>query len=255
MVYKKIIFYIIGVILILSLIIKFFQATTNNFIIKEDKNFKNSTFINNIKGCGKKENENGIRKNKSIVVIENSKDIFVTNGTFSCTNKSIFYVDNSKNLIISNINASKGSDNVLQVDNSFSIIKDSTISFNENNKCIEGDNGIIILSNNIIKNCTIGLEIEKNDNSNYTAIVLLNNEFKDIKQNIIRCFDNKEAGQGKIYLFTKNNRLNKTPYFGTKHPCLNKIDINKNLEDAILNNNFQKIQILIEELIFDFKKI
>ena len=134
MVYKKIIFYVIGMILILSLIIKFFKSNTNNFIIKEDKNFKNYTFINNVKGCGKKENENGIRKKKSIVVIENSKDIFVTNGTFSCTNKSIFYVDNSKNLIISNINASKGSDNVLQVDNSFSIIKDSTISFNENNK-------------------------------------------------------------------------------------------------------------------------
>ncbi len=254
MVYKKVVLYILILFGSLFFIFKFFLLDKNNIIISSNKDFINETFINKDKGCGIKENEKGSRKKKSIVVIENLKNIKVINGIFECTNKSIFYINNSQNIIVSNVNASKGSDNIFQIDNSFSIIENSNISFNTNNKCIEADNGIIIILNNLITNCTIAMEIEKNDGSNFVAVVLLDNTFQNIDQNIIRCYDNENPEKSNIYLFKKNNELNGSPYFSTKHPCLNEINIEENLEKAIKDYNFEKIKNLLIKSINNFKE-
>lgn len=250
MVYKKIVYFILFLSILFLLSYKFFLAQ-NNIIISSNENFTDKSFVNKEDGCGIKENEKGLRKKKSIVVIENLNNIKVTGGTFECTNKSIFYIENSENIIVSNVNASKGSDNVFQIDNSFSIIENSNISFNKNNKCIEADNGIIILFGNLISNCTIGIEVEKTDKNDFVAIILLNNTFKNIDQNVIRCYDNQNPKEGNIYLFRKNNELEGTFFFGAKHPCMNDINININLEEAINDYNFDEIKkILIKNINF-----
>ena len=254
MVYKKVVLYILILFGLFLISFKFFLIDQNNIIISSSNDFDNETFINKDEGCGIKENEKGSRKKKSLVVIENLKNIKVTNGTFECSNKSIFYINNSQNIIVSNINASKGSDNIFQIDNSFSIIENSNISFNSNNKCIEADNGIIIIFNNLISNCTIALEIEKNDGNNFVAVVLLDNTFQNIDQNIIWCRDNENPEEGNIYLFKKNNNLNGLSYFSIKHPCLNEVSIDQDLEKAIKDYNFNKIEKLLIESIKNFKE-
>lgn len=241
-------------ILFFSLILFFilsFQKDDYNFKIKSNTNFENAKYINEVEGCGFKKNEKGDRKKSAIILVDKKKDITIKNGFFECTNKSVIFLDRSQNIVISKVTAAKGSDNVIQINNSFSIVRDSQFSSNHGNYCIEGDNGIIILFNNVIKDCLIGMEIEKTDDNDYTIIILLNNEFKKIERNIIRCMDRKNQNS-QIYLFIKNNILENAPYFEKKGKCQNVLDIDDGLEKAITSNNFDQIKILVEKKIMGF---
>ena len=254
MVYKKIAIYFLAIVIIIIFSYTYFSSNRTNFIISTDKDFENNSFINKDKGCGTKANEKGLRKKISHVVIEKVNNIKLSNGIFECSNKSLFFINDSQNILISNIDASKGSDNIFQSDNSSVILEDSKISFNKNNKCIEADNGILILIDNIIENCTIGLEIESSiSNEEPVIIILLDNTFRKINRDIIWCFDNGNPKKSNIFLFKKNNDLNEKAYEGKKNICKNIIDIDFELEKAIKKYDFKNLKNILKKRINDFQ--
>ena len=224
-----------------------------NITVKESTDFTGKEFKRNEEGCGLQKNQKGNRDKESVLNIFYSKNSTIKGGTFECSLQNVIYAKWNLNLIISSVNASRGSDNAFEIRNSNAIIKDSKFSFSPQNKCVEGENGLLVFYNNILKNCKLGFDIEKTDSSEFTAVIFLKNEFISIKHDAFNCHDRYDKKANKVYLFLKDNTFKKKGKdfrkFGKYSNCKKKFKISSELENAILNSDFHRIQILVRETI------
>ena len=224
-----------------------------NITVKESADFTGKEFKRNEEGCGLKKNQKGNRDEESVLNIFYSKNSIIKGGTFECSLQNVIYAKWNRNLIISSINASKGSDNAFEIRNSNAIIKDSKFSFSPQNKCVEGENGLLVFYNNILENCEQGFDIEKTDSSEFTAAVFLNNEFISIGHDAFNCHDRNDKKANKVYLFLKDNKFKKKGKkfrkFGKYSNCKKRFKISSELENAVLNSDFERIEILVRETI------
>ena len=224
-----------------------------NITVKESTDFTGKEFKRNEEGCGLQKNQKGNRDKESVLNIFYSKNSTIKGGTFECSLQNVIYAKRNLNLIISSVNASKGSDNAFEIRNSNAIIKDSKFSFSPQNKCVEGENGLLIFYNNILENCEQGFDIEKTDSSEFTAAVFLKNEFISIGHDAFNCHDRNDKKANKVYLFLKDNKFKKKGKkfrkFGKYSNCKKRFKISSELENAVLNSDFERIEILVRETI------
>ena len=224
-----------------------------NITVKESTDFTGKEFKRNEEGCGLQKNQKGNRDKESVLNIFYSKNSTIKGGTFECSLQNVIYAKWNLNLIISSVNASRGSDNAFEIRNSNAIIKDSKFSFSPQNKCVEGENGLLIFHNNIFENCEQGFDIEKTDSSEFTAVVFLNNEFISIGHDAFNCHDRNDKKANKVYLFLKDNKFKKKGKkfrkFGKYSNCKKRFKISSELENAVLNSDFERIEILVRETI------
>ena len=224
-----------------------------NITVKESADFTGKEFKRNEEGCGLQKNQKGNRDKESVLNIFNSKNSTIKGGTFECSLQNVIYAKWNLNLIISSVNASRGSDNAFEIRNSNAIIKDSKFSFSPQNKCVEGENGLLVFYNNILENCEQGFDIEKTDSSEFTAVVFLNNEFISIGHDAFNCHDRNDKKANKVYLFLKDNKFKKKGKkfrkFGKYSNCKKRFKISSELESAVLNSDFERIEILVRETI------
>tara|TARA_B100000003_G_scaffold168853_1_gene155766 strand:+ start:108 stop:866 length:759 start_codon:yes stop_codon:yes gene_type:complete len=224
-----------------------------NITVKESTDFTGKEFKRNEEGCGLQKNQKGNRDKESVLNIFYSKNSTIKGGTFECSLQNVIYAKWNLNLIISSVNASRGSDNAFEIRNSNAIIKDSKFSFSPQNKCVEGENGLLVFYNNILENCEQGFDIEKTDSSEFTAVVFLNNEFISIGHDAFNCHDRNDKKANKVYLFLKDNKFNKKGKkfrkFGKYSNCKKRFKISPELENAVLNSDFERIEILVRETI------
>ena len=244
------------VLIIITLILNssiVYGDTKVNLTIKESTDFTGKEFKRNEEGCGFQKNQKGNREEESVLNIFNSKNSTIKGGIFECSLQNVIYAKWNRNLIISSVNASKGSDNAFEIRNSNAIIKDSKFSFSPQNKCVEGENGLLVFYNNILENCEQGFDIEKTDSSEFTAVVFLNNEFISIGHDAFNCHDRNDKKANKVYLFLKDNKFKKKGKkfrkFGKYSNCKKRFKISSELENAILNSDFHRIEILVRETI------
>ena len=226
-----------------------------NITVKESTDFTGKEFKRNEEGCGLQKNQKGNRDKESVLNIFYSKNSTIKGGTFECSLQNVIYAKWNLNLIISSVNASRGSDNAFEIRNSNAIIKDSKFSFSPQNKCVEGENGLLVFYNNILENCEQGFDIEKTDSSEFTAVVFLNNEFISIGHDAFNCHDRNDKKANKVYLFLKDNTFKKKGKdfrkFGKYSNCKKRFKISSELENAVLNSDFERIEILVRETIKD----
>ena len=224
-----------------------------NITVKESTDFTGKEFKRNEEGCGFQKNQKGNRDKESVLNIFYSKNSTIKGGTFECSLQNVIYAKWNLNLIISSVNASRGSDNAFEIRNSNAIIKDSKFSFSPQNKCVEGENGLLVFYNNILENCEQGFDIEKTDSSEFTAVVFLNNEFISIGHDAFNCHDRNDKKANKVYLFLKDNKFKKKGKkfrkFGKYSNCKKRFKISSELENAVLNSDFERIEILVRETI------
>ncbi|MDC3004061.1 hypothetical protein OAY15_00920 [Candidatus Pelagibacter sp.] len=224
-----------------------------NITVKESTDFTGKEFKRNEEGCGLQKNQKGNRDKESVLNIFYSKNSTIKGGTFECSLQNVIYAKWNLNLIISSVNASRGSDNTFEIRNSNAIIKDSKFSFSPQNKCVEGENGLLVFYNNILENCEQGFDIEKTDSSEFTAVVFLNNEFISIGHDAFNCHDKNDKKANKVYLFLKDNKFKKKGKdfrkFGKYSNCKKRFKISSELENAVLNSDFERIEILVRETI------
>ena len=224
-----------------------------NITVKESTDFTGKEFKRNEEGCGLQKNQKGNRDKESVLNIFYSKNSTIKGGTFECSLQNVIYAKWNLNLIISSVNASRGSDNAFEIRNSNAIIKDSKFSFSPQNKCVEGENGLLVFYNNILENCEQGFDIEKTDSSEFTAAVFLNNEFISIGHDAFNCHDRNNKKANKVYLFLKDNKFKKKGKkfrkFGKYSNCKKRFKISSELENAVLNSDFERIEILVRETI------
>ena len=224
-----------------------------NITVKESADFTGKEFKRNEEGCGLQKNQKGNRDKESVLNIFYSKNSTIKGGTFECSLQNVIYAKWNLNLIISSVNASRGSDNAFEIRNSNAIIKDSKFSFSPQNKCVEGENGLLVFYNNILENCEQGFDIEKTDSSEFTAVVFLNNEFISIGHDAFNCHDRNDKKANKVYLFLKDNKFKKKGKkfrkFGKYSNCKKRFKISSELENAVLNSDFERIEILVRETI------
>lgn len=224
-----------------------------NITVKESTDFTGKEFKRNEEGCGLQKNQKGNRDKESVLNIFYSKNSTIKGGTFECSLQNVIYAKWNLNLIISSVNASRGSDNTFEIRNSNAIIKDSKFSFSPQNKCVEGENGLLVFYNNILENCEQGFDIEKTDSSEFTAVVFLNNEFISIGHDAFNCHDRNDKKANKVYLFLKDNKFKKKGQkfrkFGKYSNCKKRFKISSELESAVLNSDFERIEILVRETI------
>ena len=224
-----------------------------NITVKESTDFTGKEFKRNEEGCGLQKNQKGNRDKESVLNIFYSKNSTIKGGTFECSLQNVIYAKWNLNLIISSVNASKGSDNAFEIRNSNAIIKDSKFSFSPQNKCVEGENGLLVFYNNILENCKLGFDIEKTDSSEFTAVIFLKNEFISIKHDAFNCHDRYDKKANKVYLFLKDNTFKKKGKdfrkFGKYSNCKKRFKISSELENAVLNSDFHRIEILVRETI------
>ena len=224
-----------------------------NITVKESTDFTGKEFKRNEEGCGLKKTQKGNRDKESVLNIFYSKNSTIKGGTFECSLQNVIYAKWNLNLIISSVNASRGSDNAFEIRNSNAIIKDSKFSFSPQNKCVEGENGLLVFYNNILENCEQGFDIEKTDSSEFTAVVFLNNEFISIGHDAFNCHDRNNKKANKVYLFLKDNKFKKKGKkfrkFGKYSNCKKRFKISSELENAVLNSDFERIEILVRETI------
>ena len=224
-----------------------------NITVKESTDFTGKEFKRNEEGCGMQKNQKGNRDKESVLNIFYSKNSTIKGGTFECSLQNVIYAKWNLNLIISSVNASRGSDNAFEIRNSNAIIKDSKFSFSPQNKCVEGENGLLVFYNNILENCEQGFDIEKTDSSEFTAVVFLNNEFISIGHDAFNCHDRNDKKANKVYLFLKDNKFKKKGKdfrkFGKYSNCKKRFKISSELENAVLNLDFERIEILVRETI------
>tara|TARA_A100001388_G_scaffold267921_1_gene242534 strand:- start:51 stop:809 length:759 start_codon:yes stop_codon:yes gene_type:complete len=224
-----------------------------NITVKESTDFTGKEFKRNEEGCGMQKNQKGNRDKESVLNIFYSKNSTIKGGTFECSLQNVIYAKWNLNLIISSVNASRGSDNAFEIRNSNAIIKDSKFSFSPQNKCVEGENGLLVFYNNILENCEQGFDIEKTDSSEFTAVVFLNNEFISIEHDAFNCHDRNDKKANKVYLFLKDNKFKKKGQkfrkFGKYSNCKKRFKISSELESAVLNSDFERIEILVRETI------
>lgn len=224
-----------------------------NITVKESTDFTGKEFKRNEEGCGLQKNQKGNRDKESVLNIFYSKNSTIKGGTFECSLQNVIYAKWNLNLIISSVNASRGSDNAFEIRNSNAIIKDSKFSFSPQNKCVEGENGLLVFYNNILENCEQGFDIEKTDSSEFTAVVFLNNEFISIGHDAFNCHDRNDKKANKVYLFLKDNKFKKKGKkfrkFGKYSNCKKRFKISSELESAVLNSDFERIEILVRETI------
>ena len=224
-----------------------------NITVKESTDFTGKEFKRNEEGCGLQKNQKGNRDKESVLNIFYSKNSTIKGGTFECSLQNVIYAKWNLNLIISSVNASRGSDNAFEIRNSNAIIKDSKFSFSPQNKCVEGENGLLVFYNNILENCEQGFDIEKTDSSEFTAVVFLNNEFISIGHDAFNCHDRNDKKANKVYLFLKDNKFKKKGKkfrkFGKYSNCKKRLKISSELENAVLNSDFERIEILVRETI------
>ena len=224
-----------------------------NITVKESTDFTGKEFKRNEEGCGLQKNQKGNRDKESVLNIFYSKNSTIKGGTFECSLQNVIYAKWNLNLIISSVYASRGSDNAFEIRNSNAIIKDSKFSFSPQNKCVEGENGLLIFHNNIFENCEQGFDIEKTDSSEFTAVVFLNNEFISIRHDAFNCHDRNDKKANKVYLFLKDNKFKKKGKkfrkFGKYSNCKKRFKISSELENAVLNSDFERIEILVRETI------
>ena len=224
-----------------------------NITVKESTDFTGKEFKRNEEGCGLQKNQKGNRDKDSVLNIFYSKNSTIKGGTFECSLQNVIYAKWNLNLIISSVNASRGSDNAFEIRNSNAIIKDSKFSFSPQNKCVEGENGLLVFYNNILENCEQGFDIEKTDSSEFTAVVFLNNEFISIEHDAFNCHDRNDKKANKVYLFLKDNKFKKKGQkfrkFGKYSNCKKRFKISSELESAVLNSDFERIEILVRETI------
>ena len=224
-----------------------------NITVKESTDFNGKEFKRNEEGCGLQKNQKGNRDKESVLNIFYSKNSTIKGGIFECSLQNVIYAKWNLNLIISSVNASRGSDNAFEIRNSNAIIKDSKFSFSPQNKCVEGENGLLVFYNNILENCEQGFDIEKTDSSEFTAVVFLNNEFISIGHDAFNCHDRNDKKANKVYLFLKDNKFKKKGKkfrkFGKYSNCKKRFKISSELENAVLNSDFERIEILVRETI------
>ena len=224
-----------------------------NITVKESTDFTGKEFKRSEQGCGLQKNQKGNRDEESVLNIFNSKNSKIKGGIFECSLQNVIYAKWNRNLIISSVNASKGSDNAFEIRNSKAIIKDSKFSFSPQNKCVEGENGLLVFYNNILENCKLGFDIEKTDSSEFTAVIFLKNQFISIRHDAFNCHDRYDKKANKVYLFLKDNTFKKKGKdfrkFGKYSNCKKKFKITRELEDAVLNSDFERIDILVRETI------
>ena len=224
-----------------------------NITVKESTDFTGKEFKRNEEGCGLQKYQKGNRDKESVLNIFYSKNSTIKGGTFECSLQNVIYAKWNLNLIISSVNASRGSDNAFEIRNSNAIIKDSKFSFSPQNKCVEGENGLLVFYNNILENCEQGFDIEKTDSSEFTAVVFLNNEFISIGHDAFNCHDRNNKKANKVYLFLKDNKFKKKGQkfrkFGKYSNCKKRFKISSELESAVLNSDFERIEILVRETI------
>ena len=224
-----------------------------NITVKESTDFTGKEFKRNEEGCGLQKKQKGNRDKESVLNIFYSKNSTIKGGTFECSLQNVIYAKWNLNLIISSVNASRGSDNAFEIRNSNAIIKDSKFSFSPQNKCVEGENGLLVFYNNILENCEQGFDIEKTDSSEFTAVVFLNNEFISIGHDAFNCHDRNNKKANKVYLFLKDNKFKKKGKkfrkFGKYSNCKKRFKISSELENAVLNSDFERIEILVRETI------
>ena len=224
-----------------------------NITVKESTDFTGKEFKRNEEGCGLQKNQKGNRDKESVLNIFYSKNSTIKGGTFECSLQNVIYAKWNLNLIISSVNASKGSDNAFEIRNSNAIIKDSKFSFSPQNKCVEGENGLLVFYNNILENCEQGFDIEKTDSSEFTAVVFLKKEFISIGHDAFNCHDRNDKKANKVYLFLKDNKFKKKGKkfrkFGKYSNCKKRFKISSELENAVLNLDFERIEILVRETI------
>ena len=224
-----------------------------NITVKESTDFTGKEFKRNEEGCGLQKNQKGNRDKESVLNIFYSKNSTIKGGTFECSLQNVIYAKWNLNLIISSVNASKGSDNAFEIRNSNAIIKDSKFSFSPQNKCVEGENGLLVFYNNILENCEQGFDIEKTDSSEFTAVIFLKNEFISIGHDAFNCHDRNDKKANKVYLFLKDNKFKKKGKdfrkFGKYSNCKKRFKISSELENAVLNSDFERIEILVRETI------
>ena len=224
-----------------------------NITVKESTDFTGKEFKRSEQGCGLQKNQKGNRDEESVLNIFNSKNSKIKGGIFECSLQNVIYAKWNRNLIISSVNASKGSDNAFEIRNSNAIIKDSKFSFSPQNKCVEGENGLLVFYNNILENCEQGFDIEKTDSSEFTAVVFLNNEFISIGHDAFNCHDKNDKKANKVYLFLKDNKFKKKGKkfrkFGKYSNCKKRFKISSELENAVLNSDFERIETLVRETI------
>ena len=224
-----------------------------NITVKESTDFTGKEFKRNEEGCGLQKNQKGNRDKESVLNIFYSKNSTINGGTFECSLQNVIYAKWNLNLIISSVNASRGSDNAFEIRNSNAIIKDSKFSFSPQNKCVEGENGLLVFYNNILENCEQGFDIEKTDSSEFTAVVFLNNEFISIGHDAFNCHDRNNKKANKVYLFLKDNKFKKKGKkfrkFGKYSNCKKRFKISSELENAVLDSDFERIEILVRETI------
>ena len=224
-----------------------------NITVKESTDFTGKEFKRNEEGCGLQKNQKGNRDKESVLNIFYSKNSTIKGGTFECSLQNVIYAKWNLNLIISSVNASRGSDNAFEIRNSNAIIKDSKFSFSPQNKCVEGENGLLVFYNNILENCEQGFDIEKTDSSEFTAVVFLNNEFISIGHDAFNCHDRNDKKANKVYLFLKDNKFKKKGKkfrkFGKYSNCKKRFKISSELENAVLNSDFERIETLVRETI------
>ena len=250
---KKIVFYIF-LVLMFSVFTSYSNAENKvNFTVSASEDFTGKEFKSDKKGCGLKKYQKGNRDKESVLNIFYSKNSTIKGGTFECSLQNVIYAKWNLNLIISSVNASKGSDNAFEIRNSNAIIKDSKFSFSPQNKCVEGENGLLIFHNNIFENCEQGFDIEKTDSSEFTAVVFLNNEFISIGHDAFNCHDRNNKKANKVYLFLKDNKFKKKGKkfrkFGKYSNCKKRFKISSELENAVLDSDFERIEILVRETI------
>ena len=224
-----------------------------NITVKESTDFTGKEFKRNEEGCGLQKKQKGNRDKESVLNIFYSKNSTIKGGTFECSLQNVIYAKWNLNLIISSVNASRGSDNAFEIRNSNAIIKDSKFSFSPQNKCVEGENGLLVFYNNILENCEQGFDIEKTDSSEFTAVVFLKNEFISIGHDAFNCHDRNDKKANKVYLFLKDNKFKKKGQkfrkFGKYSNCKKRFKISSELENAVLNSDFERIEILVRETI------
>ena len=224
-----------------------------NITVKESTDFTGKEFKRNEEGCGLQKNQKGNRDKESVLNIFYSKNSTIKGGTFECSLQNVIYAKWNLNLIISSVNASKGSDNAFEIRNSNAIIKDSKFSFSPQNKCVEGENGLLVFYNNILENCKLGFDIEKTDSSEFAAVIFLKNKFISIKHDAFNCHDRYDKKANKVYLFLKDNTFKKKGKdfrkFGKYSNCKKRFKISSELENAVLNSDFHRIEILVRETI------
>ena len=111
----------------------------------------------------------------------------------------------------------------------------------------------IVFYNNILENCEQGFDIEKTDSSEFTAAVFLKNEFISIGHDAFNCHDRNDKKANKVYLFLKDNKFKKKGKkfrkFGKYSNCKKRFKISSELENAVLNSDFERIETLVRETI------